>query len=489
MLIPLLLAVSPLILSADPLPVRAPHTGLVSQGLMEDYKSLLKAAGDDPEKLWALYQWTLEEDDRKKYRKRVLNKIVKVAPDHAEAHAALGHVQFEGKWYDSERALERHMSKIAKERGLVKYDGKWVAPTDVPYLDKGWKKDDRTGEWYDPVARQRLAEGWKLQDLNWVAPDEVAKIDEGLWKCDDKWLPLAEADEWHGDIETPWRIPTKRATVWSTCSRETALKAAAQAEQAYFDMLKVFGFGGDDKPAFMVVRSQSEYLRFMDGDEDYDLPQLDPLAMSAFNRSAFADLWFDLDEEVYLGMGVTFWDQESESGDLFGLHDARFAYGLSFVESIDPCVEGLDDVYGEGEVTPEFAAVRLRAHKFPRWFRWGAACYASRWFKDNQIKRGGDPYWARKWSASNLNAQGGLLDFDDVFDFEASGQNEETARLINQAGLMVAYLVDGGDPDLSRLHEDLKEAMEKRQDTTKVFAAIRSSLSERDEKIRAFMNK
>jgi hypothetical protein len=54
---------------------------------------------------------------------------------------------------------------------------------------------------------------------------------------------------------------------------------------------------------------------------------------------------------------------------------------------------------------------------------------------------------------------------------------------------MVAYLVDGGDPELSRLHEDLKEAMEKRQDTTKVFAAIRSSLSERDEKIRAFMNK
>ena len=112
---------------------------------VEDYKSLLKAAGDDPEKLWALYEWTLEEDDRKKYRKRVLNKVIKAAPDHAEAHAALGHVQFEGKWYDSERALERYMSKIAKERGLVKYDGKWVSPADVVYLDKGWKKDAATG--------------------------------------------------------------------------------------------------------------------------------------------------------------------------------------------------------------------------------------------------------------------------------------------------------------------------------------------------------
>ncbi|MDG1984136.1 MAG: hypothetical protein P8M11_06200 [Planctomycetota bacterium] len=489
MLISLLIVVSPLTVSMDPNSAWSVQEPLVAAVAVEDYKSLLKAAGDDPDKLWALYEWTLEEDDRKKYRKRVLNKIIKVAPDHAEAHAALGHVLFEGKWFDSERALDRHMSKLAKERGLVKYDGKWVAPTDVPFLDKGWMKDARTGEWYDPVARERLAEGWKLQDLNWVSPDEVSKLDEGLWKCDDKWLTLDEADEWHGDIETPWRIPTKRATVWSTGTRATALKAAAQAEQAYFDMLKVFGFGGDGQPAFMVVRSQAEYLRFMDGSEDYDLPQLDPLAMSAFNRSAFADLWFDFDEEVYLGMGVTFWDGSNEAGDLYGVHDARFAYGLSFVESIDPCVEGLDEVYGEGEVTPEFAAVRLSTHSLPRWFRWGAACYASRWFKDNQVKRGGNPYWASQWSASNLKAQGGLLDFDDVFEFQASGQNEETARLINQAGLMVAFLVDGGDATLSRLHEELQGAMEKRQDTEKIFGAIRKALSERDEQIRAFMNK
>ena len=488
MLIPLLLSVSPLTAPLDLAAGAPPEAAPAVVAVADDYKTLLKEAGNDPEKLWALYEWTLEADDRKKYRKRVLNKLVKADPDHVQAREALGHVQFEGKWFDSERALDRHMSKIAKERGLVKYDGKWVAPTDVPFLDKGWKKDPATGEWYDPVARQRLADGWKLQDLNWVSPDEVSKIDQGLWKCEEKWLPLADADEWHGDLETPWKIPTKRATVWSTNDRATAMKAAAEAEKAYFDMRKVFGFGGEDKPAFMVVRSQAEYLRFMDGDEDYDLPQLDPMAMSAFNRSAFADLWFDLDEKVYLGMGVTFWDADSETGDLYGLHDARFAYGLSFVESIDPCVEGLDDVYGEGEVTPAFAAVRLRAHKFPRWFRWGAACYASRWFKDIEVKRGGDPYWARKWSAQNLNAQGGLLDLDEVFDFEASGQNEKTSRLINQAGLMVAYLVDGGDSELTKLHSQLQEAMEKRQDTSNIFDDIRKALSDREEQLRAFMN-
>ena len=78
---------------------------------------------------------------------------------------------------------------------------------------------------------------------------------------------------------------------------------------------------------------------------------------------------------------------------------------------------------------------------------------------------------------------------DDVFEFEASGQNEETARLINQAGLFVAFLVDGGDPELSRLHGELMAAMEKRQETGKIFAAIRKSISERDEQLRAFMSK
>ena len=126
MLIPLLLSVSPLTAPLDLAAGAPPEAAPAVAAVADDYKTLLKEAGNDPEKLWALYEWTLEADDRKKYRKRVLNKLVKADPDHVQAREALGHVQFEGKWFDSERALDRHMSKIAKERGLVKYDGKWV---------------------------------------------------------------------------------------------------------------------------------------------------------------------------------------------------------------------------------------------------------------------------------------------------------------------------------------------------------------------------
>ena len=485
----LLIAALPQAALASPLALAGhdravPSAVAVSAGA-PDFKEDLKAAGKDPVKLWALYEWALEDDERKKYRKRVLKAIVKVDPDHAEAREALGHVAYEDKWFDSERKRDKYVEKVAKERGYVKYDGKWVPPADVPFLEKGMERDAK-GDWFDPVEKQRLADGWKKQDLTWVEPDELSKMDEGLWKCDDKWLSLADANTFHDDYESPWRIPTKRAVVWSTATRETALLAAEQADQAWYDMQKVFGFGGEVPIPFMVVQNEEQYLQFMDGSEEYELPQLDPLAMSAMVRSSFADLWFDFENESYHGMGVTYWDADNPNGAAFGKHDARFAYGLSFVESVDPAFGVYDDVFKAGEVEPQFVMDRINAHKLPRWFRWGAANYASRWFKDNQVQKGGDPLWAFKWSASNLNGQGGMSDLGDVFEFEASAQNENTATLILTAGLLVAYIVDGKDPELSKLHSQLQSAIEKREDTEKIFSSIRKALNDQEEKIRAF---
>ena len=61
MLISLFLAVSPMTASVASLTGVAPigEPSIVVE--VEDYKSLLKAAGDDPEKLWALYEWTLRK--------------------------------------------------------------------------------------------------------------------------------------------------------------------------------------------------------------------------------------------------------------------------------------------------------------------------------------------------------------------------------------------------------------------------------------------
>ncbi|MEM6671226.1 MAG: hypothetical protein AAF726_00200 [Planctomycetota bacterium] len=455
---------------------------------LDEYKDLLKDAGDDSDKLWAVYEWTLEDDSRKKYRKRVLKKILRVDPDHRPTREALGHIEFDGKWFESERDRDKYAEKVAKERGLVKYDGRWVEANDIPYLERGWEKDPVTGLWFDPVAKQRIADGWKQQDLVWIEPDEIENIDKGLWKCGDEWMSLEEANAYHADVESPWIIPTERALIWSTANRETAMKAAEQAKNGYFDMLKVFGVAPETPVPFLVLRNQAEYLQFMDGSEEMDLPQVDPLAMSAFNRAAYADLWFDFDEEVYHGMGVTFWDDSGEGGDAFGIHDARFAYGLSFVDGLDPARAAVEDVLSEGEVSAEFLEAQLSEHTMPRWFRWGAACYASRWFFDNQIGKGGNPIWAREWSASNLRRNGGPLPFDEVFEFAASGQNPNTSLLLNQAGLFVAFLVDSEDPEVRKVRSALHDALEKREDTAKIFEDVRKALEEREEQVLAFMD-
>ncbi len=498
----LLIAVAPLAHPSDPgmavqagtvdvslsSPLRSIMVGTDELSLGADFKEMLKEAGKDPEKLWALYEWALEDKSRKKYRKRVLKAVIKADPEHEEARKLLGHVFYDGKWFDSKRARDKYATKLAKERGWVKFGDDWVEPADVPFLAKGFVKD-KYGDWVDPIALKRKAEGWKQQDLVWIPPAEFKKMDEGLWKCDDKWLPLDAANEWHDDLESPWKIPTKRAIVWATTTRETAMKAAAQAELAWYDMQKVFGYGSGSPVPFMLVKDQAEYLRFMDGDPEYEIPQVDVFGVSGHQRAAFADLWFDFEEETYNGMGCTYWDDEDENGDAYGIHDARFAYGLSYVEAIDPCYAAAKEVLDEGDEEIEvgdFLQARYGSHRIERWFRWGAANYASRWFKDQTVKQGGNPKWAFEWSASNLRSQGGLADLDEVFEFNVQLENDSTSNIIMTAGIMVAYMVDGGNPEMSKLLTQLQRALEKGEDVEKIFDSIRNTLTDSEEEIRAF---
>ncbi len=493
MLTSLFIALAPCV--NTPLPGAVNHLASSSSNFASglapaDFKDKLKAAGKDPVKLWALYQWALEDDERKKYRKRVLKAVIKADPAHVEAHQALGHVEFEGEWFDTERALDRHMEKIAEERGLVKFKKGWVPAVDVPFLLQGLEKDEY-GDWFDPITAKRLAEGWKQQDLVWIEPSEFSKMEEGLWKCGDKWMSLEDANEWHDDFDAPWVIPTKRAVVWATTTRETAMLAAKQAELAWFDMQKVFGFDSGLPVPFMVVKDQGEYLRFMDGDTEYDVPQVDPIGISGHSRAAFADLWFDFEDSKYNGMGTTYWDAEDPNGGSYGIHDARFAYGLSYVAALDPTIGAVANVLSSAEDYEDvdrgkFLNERFNAQRIPRWFGWGAANYASRWFKDQQVKQGGNPRWAFEWSASNLSTQGGLADLDSVFEFEVGLETDSTATLIMSAGLLVAYIVDGENADLARLLKSLQEALQKGQDVGKIFQDIRNTLAESEEQIRAF---
>jgi hypothetical protein len=52
----------------------------------------------------------------------------------------------------------------------------------------------------------------------------------------------------------------------------------------------------------------------------------------------FAESWFELRDgkPAFRGMGVGYWDAHVPNGDAYGVHSARLATGLSYVEAIDP---------------------------------------------------------------------------------------------------------------------------------------------------------
>jgi hypothetical protein len=453
----------------------------------DEFNDKMKAAGDDPKLLWELYGWTLEDKKREKYAKRVLLKLVKVDPEHAEARAALGHVRYEEQWFESEKELEAHKKKRAKELGLVEWKGTWVEPADLPYLNKGLVKD-KLGRWVDPEIQKKLDEGWVQQDLVWVAPADKEKIAQGLWKCGDKWLSLAEANEFHAYLGAPWVIPQGKATAWSYADRATALRALEIANKAFFDVSKATGTTLDVPIPFALARDQEQFLKFCDGDASFDHPMLEPRALSSQMRAAFADLWFDFDAGVYRGMGATFWDPAVENADKFALHDVRMAYGLSFMEFIDPATKAIEEILSDKrkEVDQRFALDRINGRKLPEWMHWGVASYTSRWFLDTSVGQGGNPNWAAQWSAENIKNKGGLDPLGLILDCVLIADDQNVSKLVNEVGLLVAFCVDGKNLEATQAWNAVFAALKSGGNVETSVSALRKLLLQSEDAIRAF---
>src|SRR5690349_4515038 len=109
-----------------------------------EYEKRKKEAEGSVEKLWKLYDWC-EASGLKNESRSTLRSILKLDPDEKQAHELLGHVFFDGKWFDSDKKVDEYKKKQleaeAKASGKVVYKGALVDPADVPFLEKGMTKD------------------------------------------------------------------------------------------------------------------------------------------------------------------------------------------------------------------------------------------------------------------------------------------------------------------------------------------------------------
>ncbi len=422
------------------------------------------AAGEVAAELWALHEWCVSTG-RSAQDARVLRRLLRLAPDHEAARAALGQYGSAGQWFPSRAAFERYLRSqdetLAKARGLVLQGTRWIHRDERVRAVEGADKDFPTGQWLSSFDQRRLREGWVRQDLAWISPADAARVDEGLWLVGSDWLDLASADRRHASLEAMWHIPQREVLLHSTAPREVALRALEHMGRALDDLQAVFGAEPALPLEVCLLRDEEQYDRFAFGDPDGRRQATETARMHLVESAYFAESWFarERGKSVFRGMGVTYWDPLAPNGDLYGVHAARLAVGLSYVEALDPSPKTVRKALAAG-VREDYHAAYEAEKLLPTWLRLGGAVYAQRYFRDASVGPDGDPWWARAWSLDNLRQRGGLRPLAEVLAFQLEpDQRDDALRLLLEAGLLVSFVVDGGCEPVAAAHAELKRAL------------------------------
>ncbi len=456
----------------------------------------IAAAGNDIGKLLELAAGMSNEDAAKRVYKRVLE----LDKDNEAARKALRHQLYDGKWFESFAELSKYKREEAarmKEKGLARFKDEWVPERDVPFLHMGWIRDAQ-GAWANPVeiARARQVEEWqaaghqfRADDSSWIAPADFEKWTALLWKCGDAWVDMAKANEFHARIEQAWQLTGEHFVVWATCDWEGANFARWHADKVTADLVRLFGIAPASKPHFFVLNSLEQYNQAASNGTIGETE-----GYSSVHGAFFADAFFDGSQPPqYLGCGVSYWDRKNEKLAVWGPYWVRWAAAQSFVDAIDPSWSAIGEriAAGPGGDVAGFAARFWGEKRIPRWLRYGAASYAERFMKDPEAAEGADPWTLRAFAFAEVKKTGGLRKLDDVFQFALSLNDiPNSNRLYHEAGLVVAYLLDGaaGNNELAEKLAAFQVALKsgRQADAAAAVDALQKALVKSERDIRKF---
>ena len=457
----------------------------------KEFAGRLAAAGDDPELLMKLARWCWERD-RVLEGTRTLEKMLRMDPEHAEARKALGHARGFERWFPSQDALDRFAASqdeaVARSRGYVQQRSMWINPGDRTPFSKGLTKDTFTGQWLGLDETKRLKERWARQDLEWIEPKDAANVDLGLWRVDGEWLDLADAERRHASVERMWSIPSPEILLHTTVERNVAVQAAGHMQRALDDLRKVFGVEPTLPLDVALLHDEEQYDLFAFGAPDGRRRPTHVARLHTVHMAFFAESWFELRDgkPAFRGMGVGYWDAHVPNGDAYGVHSARLATGLSYVEAIDPSPKAVRKV-ARTEPTADYLEAYRAEKRLPEWLRRGGAVYAERFFEDATVGEGGDRWWARRWSLANLRERGGLRALEEVLTLPLDPEKrDDSLKLMIESGLLVAFAVDGGCAPVTQAHAELRRVLAEGASPTKAVAALEEALRANQDALRAF---
>ena len=469
--------------------------------LDEEVEKRIAEAGEDVAKLLELAN-TYDEADDGEAERLVYRRILEIDSEHEAAHKALRHHLYDGKWFVSYAQLSKYRREEAKrmkeEFGMVRFNDEWVPEVDLPYLRMGWVKDENDS-WVSQHKLDRIKKvaelteaGWQLQgDLTWVSPDEVGKWEEGLWKVGEEWMSKEEANTYHAQLGHWWEVPSEAGHFigYSTCDRDTVAWVNWYADQTYDDLVRAVGLEPEEPPVFVCLSSVDQYNEFAAGSQANQLPPSEIDGFSSLHYSFFAESFFDItvSPPEYKGCGVAYWDIADANLKPYGLHSIRHAAAHSYLEAVDPSWNAVSQIVshpGGGQASTDgFWAEK----KIPRWLRYGLASYAERYFRDATVDQNGNPWWARDWALSNLGRQGDLDPLDHIFTFRLDLNDiPASTRLIHEAGLVVAFVLDGECQPVNDAHMAFKAALKSGQDAPAAVTALQVAIQENQGALEAF---
>jgi hypothetical protein len=175
----------------------------------------------------------------------------------------------------------------------------------------------------------------------------------------------------------------------------------------------------------------------------------------------------------------------------WGPYWLRWAAAQSFVEALDPSWNFVGEVVAAGASGQRPNPANFWAEKrIPRWLRYGAASYVERYMKDPEAAEGASPWALREFAFGQLRS-GGLRKLDELFAFGLDlTKAESSSRMYHEAGLVVAFLLDGapGDAKLAAAHEAFRNALKagEAEAIRAAASALQKELASRDAAIRKF---
>lgn len=364
-------------------------------------------------------------------------------------------------------ALMRSLNDPAKAatRGWSERNGEWFSPGDRDRLRSGERRDPSTGLWVTRAEQKLAKRGAVRFDDVWVAKDDAPRLRSGLVPVGDEWCVIDQANRRHTRLDTPWIIPTPFATLHATTDRHTAVAALVNMARTIPDLERALGVVPPLPLDVIVTRTEEQADRLAFGAPDGRRAPLHGAGRHVIYGGYFAERRFERDgsKYVYDGAGVGVWNADVLHGDAFGVHSARLAYALSWVDAIDPCPKANKGARKKGP-GPEFLAEREAEKRLPPWLTFGAAVYAERFYRDTSIDLeatpDANPWWTRAWSISNMKDAGGLGDLDAAFEVKMDPAEAKKARLqLLRAGALVAFVLDGTCAPVQEAHAKLKAGL------------------------------